>query len=237
MDKPKFPDVGSKSVLDEASKKLLQDNPGIGLGRRDFLAERSQHAKFFGIHNIPTAMQAPIERIEFTAIRGPVGTTHVHILYPSSTRQARKQHQAPALVYFHGGGFTVGAVDEVENALRIIAEEAAIVIIAVEYHLSPEWKYPTQIDEYAEVVSWVQGEAGYLRGIDPSRICGGGDCVGGTMTSSIALRFRDTNPSQQLKAQILLYPQPKLPYDTVAANDNNTGCYLECTSSFVREDH
>lgn len=68
-------------------------------------------------------MQAPIHSVEFTAIRGPYGTIPILVLYPKSGEERRKYGDAGALIYFHGGGYTVDTVDEFENGLRTVAEE------------------------------------------------------------------------------------------------------------------
>jgi acetyl esterase/lipase len=62
------------------------------------------------------------------------------------------------------------------------------------------------------------------------KICGGGDSAGGKMTAAVALRRKD-NGKKPLKAQLLLHPEARLPFDTKAAIDNNSGYYLECKSS------
>jgi acetyl esterase/lipase len=49
-------------------------------------------------------------------------------------------------------------VDEFENGLRIVAEESGVQVYAVECRLAPEWRFPTQLDEYVAVVEWVQGK-------------------------------------------------------------------------------
>ena len=56
------------------------------------------------------------------------------------------------MIYFHGGGYTVGTVDEFENGCRLLAEESSVQVYAVEYRLAPEWQFPTQLDEYQTVL-------------------------------------------------------------------------------------
>lgn len=99
--------------------------------------------------------------------------------------------------------------------------------IGVEYKLAPEHAFPTQLDEYEDVISWAQGEEASSCGIDSSRVLGGGDSAGGNMTAAISLRLKDEK-KKPLKAQILLYPEARLPFDTPAATENNSGYYLEC---------
>lgn len=90
------------------------------------------------------------------------------------------------MIYFHGGGYTVGTVDEFENGLRIVAEESRCQVYAVEYRLAPEWRFPTQLDEYIAVAEWLHGEGGKERGVSSDKVMGGGDSAGGNMTAAVS---------------------------------------------------
>jgi acetyl esterase/lipase len=72
--------------------------------------------------------------------------------------------------------------------------------------------------------------------VHPDLVCGGGDSAGGNMTAAISLRRRDEG-KKPLAAQVLLYPEARLPFDTPAAAENNTGYYLECNGIFSFADH
>jgi acetyl esterase/lipase len=152
------------------------------------------------------------------------------VFYPKSGQGKKDAGEAAALIYFHGGGYTVGTVDEFENGLRILAEESGCQVYAVEYRLAPEWRFPTQLDEYVTVTQWLQGEGGKASGVHPDRVMGGGDSAGGNMTAAVSLRLRDEG-KKPLAAQLLLYPEARLPFDTPAASENNSGLYLECKST------
>lgn len=103
-----------------------------------------------------------------------------------------------------------------------------MIVFAVEYRLAPEWRYPVQLDEYEAVMDWIiHGPGARETGVDPDRVSGGGDSAGGNMTASVALRRRDEKKGN-LCAQILLYPEARVPFDTHAAVENNSGYYLEC---------
>lgn len=108
--------------------------------------------------------------------------------------------------------------------------DTLLQVIGVEYRLAPEFKFPTQLDEYECVIARAQGPDGKARGIDGSRVYGGGDSAGGNMTAAIALRLRDEG-KQNMKAQILLYPEARLPFDTKAATENNPDLHLKCKLS------
>jgi acetyl esterase/lipase len=121
-------------------------------------------------------------------------------------------------------------VDEFENGLRIVAEESGMQVYAVEYRLAPEWRFPTQLDEYVAVVEWVQVKGVKARGVSSRRVMSGGDDGGGNMTAAVCLRMRDEG-MKPLAAQVLLYPETRLLFDTDAAAENNSGLYLECKST------
>ncbi|KAK3938325.1 alpha/beta hydrolase fold-domain-containing protein [Diplogelasinospora grovesii] len=237
MSEPAIPKVGWRGELVPSIKKFLDAHPRLQLGGVEgYTFERRHHTQVFGIHSLPDDRIHPIKEVEYTAICGPHGTIPIRVLYPSSGQEKRLQGKAGALIYFHGGGYTVGSVDEFENGLRLVAEESGCQVYAVEYRRAPEFQFPTQLDEYSAVIDWLQGKEGKRRGVDPNRVCGGGDSAGGNMTAGVTLRRLDEG-KKPLAAQMLLYPEARLPFDTPAATENNSGYYLECNGIFSFADH
>jgi acetyl esterase/lipase len=216
--------------LDFELSNFLQSHPQLQLGGSDpFWTERRHHQQIFGIHNLPENKIHPIKHIQHTAIPGPHGTIPLRIITPSSTSDKDGEARTGALLYFHGGGYTVGSVDEFENGLRLLAEESSCQIWAVEYRLAPEHSFPVQLDEYDAVIDHLQ--SGSVKDIDPDRVAGGGDSAGGNMTAAISLRRLDQG-KKPLVAQVLLYPEARMPFDTPAATENNSGYYLQCNGIF-----
>ncbi|TVY78101.1 Carboxylesterase NlhH [Lachnellula suecica] len=229
-----IPKTGSRSTLASSISTFLKDNPALHLGGDvDFHQERRHHLEVFGFHALPQDKQAPIGKVEFEGVRGPHGSIPIRLFYPKSFDEKKKN---AALVYMHGGGYTVGSVDEFENGLRLLAEAAGVVTIGVEYRLAPEHHFPTQLDEYSAVVDWAQGPGGAAKGIASDLVIGGGDSAGGNMTEALSLRRRDEG-KKNIAAQILLYPESRIPFDTPAATENNSGLYLECNGIFSFADH
>lgn len=99
--------------------------------------------------------------------------------------------------------------------------------VHVQEFLSSNSDLHTQLYEHLAIAEWLQGEGGNLRGVHPDRVCGGGDSAGGNMTAALSFRLRDEG-KRPLKAQILLCPEDRLSFDTLAAEENNTGFYVEC---------
>ncbi|KAL2433685.1 hypothetical protein ABEF95_008736 [Exophiala dermatitidis] len=205
-----IPNTGTSSTLASSISKFLKDHPTLHLGgANDFHQERRHHLEVFGFHALPKDKQAPIGKVEFHGVRGPHGSIPIRVFYPKAVvngenakskggtnGETTKSKGLAALVYMHGGGYTVGSVDEFENGLRLVTEaQSSYCIIrqtiGVEYHLAPEHHFPTQLDEYSAVVDWAQGPEGAARGISSDLVFGGGDSAGGNMTEALALRRRD----------------------------------------------
>ncbi|MGP0073454.1 MAG: alpha/beta hydrolase [Bryobacteraceae bacterium] len=139
-----------------------------------------------------------LDRVEELSIPGPAGNVPAR-LYASGRDGLRL-----ALVYFHGGGFVFGNLDTHDAVCRAIAKESGAVVIAVDYRLAPEHKFPAAVDDSYAATVWVAANAERL-GIDPSHIAVGGDSAGGNLATVVAMRCRDAG-GPALALQLLLYP-------------------------------
>lgn len=110
----------------------------------------------------------------------------------------------PGLVFFHGGGWTVGDLDTHDDVCRRIAREAGCVVIAVDYRLAPEHPFPAAIDDASAALYWVAEQAQAL-GIDAARLLIGGDSAGGNLSLITALHLC-AQGGPTLAGQWLLYP-------------------------------
>ncbi|MGE9213198.1 alpha/beta hydrolase [Exiguobacterium aurantiacum] len=111
---------------------------------------------------------------------------------------------APALVYFHGGGYVTGSLDTHDAICRTIANEADCTVISVGYRLAPEHKFPTAVyDSYGALI-WIADHASELE-IDAERIAVGGDSAGGTLATVSALMAIERGRPLVMH-QLLFYP-------------------------------
>lgn len=108
----------------------------------------------------------------------------------------------PLLVYFHGGGFTVGSINTHDALCRRLALDGECLVLSVDYRLGPEWKFPTAANDAFDAMQWAFDEAARL-GADASRIAVGGDSAGGTLAAACAIEARDRG--YQLALQMLIY--------------------------------
>jgi acetyl esterase len=97
---------------------------------------------------------------------------------------------APALVYLHGGGFTLFSIDTHDRLMRELAAAGGFAVIGVDYPLSPEHKYPVALDRIEALMRWLS-VLGAGWGIDPARLAVGGDSAGANLSFAAALRLRD----------------------------------------------
>ena len=137
-------------------------------------------------------------RVENLFAPGPAGDIPLR-LYANDHDGLR-----PALVYFHGGGFVFGNLDTHDAVCRALAKESGAVVIAVDYRLAPEHKFPAAVDDSFAATVWIAANAERL-GIDAKRIAVGGDSAGGNLATVVAMRCRDAG-GPKLAAQVLIYP-------------------------------
>jgi acetyl esterase/lipase len=120
------------------------------------------------------------------------------------TRKSERNPKRPAFVFFHGGGWIGGSVYTVENFCRLLAELADAVVFNVDYSLAPEKPYPNGLnDNYYAVKHVYENAEAY--GIDPNKICIGGDSAGGNYTAAVSLKARDEG-TPKIALQVLIYP-------------------------------
>lgn len=127
------------------------------------------------------------------------GDVRVRLYYPSASTAPQ-----PALIYVHGGGWAIFSIDTHDRVMREYAARAGMVVIGVDYALSPEAKFPTALEQVAAVVRWAHKEAAAL-GIDPARLAIGGDSAGGNLSIATALKLRDEGRGDLLRGMLLLY--------------------------------
>ncbi|RAK60212.1 alpha/beta hydrolase [Phenylobacterium hankyongense] len=110
----------------------------------------------------------------------------------------------PALVYLHGGGWTMFSLDTHDRLMREYAARADVVVVGVDYALSPEAKFPVALEQSIDAVRWL-AKAGRELGVDPGRIAIGGDSAGGNLSVGVALVLRDEGDGDLLKGMLLNY--------------------------------
>ncbi|MCH2130930.1 MAG: alpha/beta hydrolase [Pirellulaceae bacterium] len=160
----------------------------------------------------------PMEAVEDREIIGNVGPIPLRIYRP----QARKS--AGALVYYHGGGWVGGDLDTHDSLCRAIANTAGCLVIAVDYRLAPEHKYPVAADDAHAAFTWAYRHAPELD-IAPNQIAVGGDSAGGNLAAVVSLMARDRQEHLPC-LQVLVYPIVDSDFSTNSYQQFAEGCGL-----------
>jgi len=150
-----------------------------------------------------------VEAVRDLAASGPAGPIPLR-LYRGLAAPAGAA--LPLLVYFHGGGWTVGDLDTHDIVCRTLANRARCAVIAVDYRMGPEHKFPAAVEDCVAATRWVAGQAAAL-GVDAARIAVGGDSAGGNLATVVAITLRDAG-GPPLVFQALAYPATDQRMDT-----------------------
>jgi acetyl esterase len=112
---------------------------------------------------------------------------------------------APLLVFYHGGGWTIGDLDSYDALCRLTCRDAGIHVLSIDYRLAPEHPAPAAVEDAYAAFRWAYDHAEDL-GAAPGRVAVGGDSAGGNLAAVVCQLARDENaPAPVL--QWLLYPR------------------------------
>lgn len=137
---------------------------------------------------------------------------------------APAQAPLPVLLYFHGGGFTIGSVATHDALCRHLSHLAHCAVLSVDYRLAPEHKFPVAANDAWDALQWLVAQAGAL-GLDGTRLAVGGDSAGGTLAIVCAVLARDAR--LPLALQLLFYPGCAAHQDTPSHQTFAEGFVLE----------
>jgi acetyl esterase len=149
-------------------------------------------------------LQPPVQdvaAVRDTVIPGKGGELRLRIYRGIGTQE---NAPLPCMVFLHGGGWVIGNLESHDRLCRILANRARICVVAVDYRLAPEHRFPAALDDSVTALQWVVGHAGELA-IERGRIGVGGDSAGGNLAAVLALMGRDGSAPETM-FQALLYP-------------------------------
>ena len=190
-------------ALDSATVRLLEQfAEGGGKPLHECTPDE---ARAFGSKLAELAGPAPaMERVEERTIDGPGGQVKLRILVPI-------QNPIGVLVYYHGGGWVLGSIDEYDTLARKLAERTSCAVVLVGYRLAPEHRYPAAVDGSYAALKWVGNHIIDIAGQDVPLIVAG-DSAGGNLAAIMAIRARD-HGGPSIALQVLIYPVTDADFD------------------------
>jgi acetyl esterase len=135
-------------------------------------------------------------------VPGPLGQIPVRLYQPE--RKAGEAGALPLVMYFHGGGFVGGSLDDADVPASFIARHSGSVVLSVGYSLAPTRPFPAAPEDAYAAAVWTCKHADELN-VDMRRMAVAGDDAGGNLAVSMTLMTRD-RCSVPLAAQVLIGP-------------------------------
>jgi len=166
-------------------------------------------------------MPPAVASVEDLAAPGPLGPIPLRSYRPYG---AAATAVLPVLVFFHGGGWVIGDLDTHDTLCRQLANFSGCAVIAVDYRMGPENRFPAAVDDAIAATRWVSAQGAALR-IDPTRLAVGGDSAGGNLAAVVSIDARD-NAGPAIAFQLLVYPATDLTRSLPSHVENGEGYFL-----------
>jgi len=110
----------------------------------------------------------------------------------------------PLIIFYHGGGWVWGNMDLYNFLCARIASISNAAVLAVDYRLAPQHKFPTAVEDCYNTLLWAAQGARYWK-VDHERIFLMGDSAGANLAAVVSRLARDRK-GPQIAGQILIYP-------------------------------
>jgi acetyl esterase len=190
---------------------FLPEFPALTPAMRSVL-ERMARAPYPPLHSLPPAQaraayeagagvleipKAQLDRVEDLTLPARDGAALPARLYATGSASP------PALLYLHGGGFTVGSIATHDTLCRELCRLSGCAVLSLEYRLAPEHRFPVAVDDAWSALQWLAAHGKDL-GLSVDRLAVGGDSAGGTLAAVCAILARQA--ALPVALQLLFYP-------------------------------
>ena len=191
---------------------FLPEHPHLTPAMRSILQGMARASSFPPIHTLTSAQakaayerganvleldKAELARVEDLTIPARDGFALPARLYAPSTRVL------PVLLYFHGGGYTVGSIATHDVLCRELSRLSGCAVVSLDYRLAPEHPFPAAVNDAWDATQWLARDGAEV-GLDGARLALGGDSAGGTLAAVCAIMARDAG--LPIALQMLFYP-------------------------------
>lgn len=185
-------------TLDPQAQALLDKVKQSGIPAYDTLTPQVARMFYDKACELARGELPELYAVEDILIPGPDGELTARCYRPSESTGL------PVLVFFHGGGYTIGSLNSHDAVCRHLCAGAGCLVISIDYRLAPEHAFPAAIDDAYAATCWIADHATEL-GADTSRLAVAGDSAGGNLSAVTCLKARDKG-YPNICFQLLIYP-------------------------------
>jgi acetyl esterase len=208
-------------MLDPILKGLLDQMTANPMPKLWEIPPAAGREMYKGMATMLDPQDVPIGKVEDRKIPGPAGEIPIRLYTPVGAGATA----LPAVMFFHGGGFVIGDLQTHDALCRQIANGAKARVVAVDYRLAPEHKFPSAADDCFAALKWVAAHASAI-GVDANRIAVCGDSAGGNL-SAVVCQLAKTAGGPHIVYQVLMYPTTIAHAKTGSMKDFEKGYFLE----------
>jgi len=203
--------------LDPQVIKILKEAKALGLPAYQDLSPTEARKQMLDL-SPPLQPDLSVQKVVDHQIPGPAGDIPIRLYYPAG------DGPFPVLVYFHGGGWVIGDLDTHHGFCHALAKTSGCLVVAVDYRLAPEHRYPAAVEDAYAATRWVAENSGLIQA-DPDRFAVCGDSAGGHLAAVVSMMARDRK-GPRIDLQILIYPITDCSFDTPSYEENKEGYML-----------
>jgi acetyl esterase len=208
-------------MLDPQAKSYLDLLASVGAPPLHSLQAPQARVAYKKARAIAQPEPPHVAQVQALSAAGPTGDIPLRAYRPKGSVDSEA---LPVLIFLHGGGWTIGDLDTHDVPCREICNRARCAVIAVDYRLAPEHRFPAAVEDAIAATRWIAAHAQQLA-LDPRRIAIGGDSAGGNLAAVTALTLRDAG-GPPLALQLLIYPATDFRADTPSHAQNGSGYLL-----------
>jgi len=210
-------------ALDEATTQFLATMAESGAKPLHEMTPAEAREVTAGLKEMygPGPEMARVEELSAPAADG--ASVPVRLLVPNDSPRG-------LIVYYHGGGWVIGAIDEFDTLGRQLAERTGCAVALVDYRLAPEHRYPTAAEDAWAALTWLAARHG------SGPVIVAGDSAGGNLAAIVARRARQEN-GPAIALQVLVYPVTDYDLDKPSYVDPQNQLMLSRDTMIMFWDH
>jgi len=196
-------------ALDEATAALLEQVAASGAQPLHELTPQEARNRTAAMRG-QTPPGPDMDAVRNTRVAVPGGYVPLRVLTPPGGARG-------VIVYYHGGGWVLGGLDDFDAVGRKLAQRTQCVVVMVDYRLAPEYRFPTAVEDSWAALQWTAARLTELAGA-PVPLIVAGDSAGGNLAAVMAQRAR-TARGAEIALQVLIYPVTDCDLDSTSYRD------------------